>query len=133
MPFKVVNIDAAVVVRVACQLKYLALDARLVNIKYRALRFKERGLVVLLFLALHGIAGADEALQSQPLNVLRKKAGEVAPFGVVARQKNHLVAKRVGIVLQIGVYLLLNVGILRVELIVLRRLCICKIRICHND
>ena len=37
----------------------------------------------------------------------------------------RLTTKHIGGVFQIGVYLLLNVGILRIELVVLSRLCIC--------
>ena len=121
MPFKIVDVDAAVLVGVAGQFENLAFDAGLVGIKPRRFRLKERGLVILVFLALHGIGGADESFQPKPLKILRKETGEVAPFGIVARQQHRLVAKGIRVVLQIGIHLLLDVGILRVELIVLRR------------
>ena len=64
--------------------------------------------------------GRDQFLQSKALEVLGEEAGELAPLGVVAGQKHRLAAKRVGIEVEIGVDLLLDVIILRIELTVLR-------------
>ena len=129
VPLQVVNVYAPVAVGVASQLENLALDACLVYIEQRILRLKERRLVVLVLLALYGITRRDKPLESKPLKVLRKEPGEVAPLWVVARQQHRLVAERIGIVLQIGVHLLLDVGILRVELIVFGSLCCTKVTI----
>ena len=73
-------------------------------------------------LACGGVAGGNEFLQSYPLEVLGEEASELAPFRVVARQENGLAPERIGVVVEISVYLLLDVGVLRVELVVLRAL-----------
>ena len=83
MPFQVVYVDAAVLIRVMCQLENLAFDARFVDVEQGAFGLEERGLIKLVTLALHGVAGADEQLQAQSLEVLREETGEVAPLRVV--------------------------------------------------
>ena len=75
VPLQVVNVYAPVAVGVASQLENLALDARLVYIEQRILRLKERGLVVLVLLALYGIARRDKPLQSEPFEVLCERTG----------------------------------------------------------
>ena len=49
-------------------------------------------------------------------------ARELAPFRIVAREQNRLAPKRVGVEVEVGVDLLLDVVVLRVELVVLRAL-----------
>ena len=49
----------------------------------------------------------------------REELREVAPLRVVARKQDDLVAEDVGVVLQVGVHLALDVGPLGVELVVL--------------
>ena len=61
-------------------------------------------------------------LQPKPFKVLGEEARELAPFWIVARQENGLAPERVGIVVEVGVHLFLDVGILRIELVVLRAL-----------
>ena len=56
------------------------------------------------------------------LKVLCKELGEVAPLGIIAGQQNSLASKDIGVIFDIGVYLLLNIRILGVELIALRHL-----------
>lgn len=60
--------------------------------------------------------------QAEPFGVLGEEARELAPFRIVARQENGLVPERVGVVVQIGVYLFLDIIVLRVKLVVLRAL-----------
>ena len=129
VPLEVVDVNPSVAVGVACQFEYLALDARLVHVIPRACGLEEGGLVVLVLLALYGIARRDEPAQTEPLEVLREKSRKIAPLGVVAGQQHRLVAKRVRVVLQISVHLLLNVGILRIELIVLCRFRSAEVRV----
>jgi hypothetical protein len=83
VPFQVVDVDAAVLIRVVCQLENLAFDARLVDVEQWALGLEERGLVELVAFALHGVAGADEPLQAQSLEVLCEETGEVAPLRII--------------------------------------------------
>ena len=54
--------------------------------------------------------------------MLCKIERKIAPFGVVAGQEHRLAAESVGVVFQIGIYFLLDVGILGEELVVSRRL-----------
>ena len=80
-------------------------------------------------LACGGVAGRDEFLQAQPLEVLGEETRELAPFGIVARQENRLATERIGIEVEVGVDLLLDVGVLRVGLVVLRTLRLCQLSV----
>ena len=66
------------------------------------------------------IACRDKLLQTEAFESLREEAREVAPLGIVTRKKDRLAAKDVGIVVDIGVHLSLNVVQLGVEFVVLR-------------
>jgi len=68
------------------------------------------------------VGGADESFQPELVKVRGEAAGKIAPKGVVAAAVNDLAAKRVGVKLQISLHLFLDVHILRVEFILLRRL-----------
>ena len=76
----------------------------------------------LILLAFDGIRRRDELLQTEERKVLCKELGKIAPLGIIAGQQNGLAPKDIGVIFDIGVYSLLNIRILRVELIVLRRL-----------
>jgi len=129
--------------------EYLAANRRLLRVEVRVLLLEERRLVPQWFsatkitkvtkttfpfvflcvlcgyknlFACGGVAGGDELLQAEAFKVLGEEAGELAPFRIVTRQENGLAAERVRVVVQIGVYLLLDVVVLRVELVVLRAL-----------
>ena len=78
-----------------------------------------------------GKACRDELFQSETLEILGKELGEIAPFGIVAREQNRLSPKYIGIVVEIRIYLILDVCILRVELVVLRILCFGKVFVRH--
>ena len=120
-PFEIIKIDAPVGGRVVVENEDLAAHLGLRLVERRLLGLVERGLIEGLdLLARRRIAGRDQFLQSKALEVLGEEAGELAPLGVVAGQKHRLAAKRVGIEVEIGVDLLLDVIILRIELIVLR-------------
>ena len=90
-----------------------------VGIEMWAFCLKERWLIELVPLAFYCIRRRNYLLQAEQLEVLNKEFGEVGPLGVVARQKNHLVAEGIRVVLQVCVDFLLDVGILGVELVVL--------------
>ena len=119
--------------------EYLATHRRLVWIKLRALLLEQRRLIPLRravgtrhlttsaplrlyvknLLARGGVACGYEFLQSEPLEVLGEEARELAPFWIVARKQHRLASERIGIEVEVGVDLLLDVGVLCVELVVL--------------
>ncbi len=72
--------------------------------------------------AVRGVRRRDQLLEAVVREVQREELGEVAPLGVVTRQQDYLVAEHVGVVLEVGVHLALDVRPLRVELVVLGRL-----------
>ena len=77
---------------------------------------------VLRRLGVRRVARGDEFSDAEELEVKGKVSCKVAPFRVVARHEYRLVAEHVGVVVHIRLHLVLNVGQLRVELVVLRRL-----------
>ena len=123
MNFQVVDVDAVVTGDVTLQNENFAACLGLVGAVIRLNGLKERGLVRnLIIFALGGITGGNQFFQAQQLKVLRKELGEVAPLRVVARQQHGLATKHMGVVVEIGVDFLLDVGILRIEFVVLRSL-----------
>ena len=54
------------------------------------------------------------------LKVLREKPRKITPLGIITREQYRLIPKSIEIIVEIRVYLGLNIGILRIELIVLR-------------
>ena len=75
-----------------------------------------------ILLAFDGIRRRDELLQTEERKVLCKELGKIAPFRIIAGQQDGLAPKDIGVIFDIGVYLLLNIRILGVELIALRHL-----------
>ena len=123
MPFQVVDVDAVIAGDVTLQDKDFTVCLGLVGAVIGLNGLKERGLLRnLISLALGGITGGNQFFQSEQFKVLRKELGEVAPLRVVARQKHRLATKHMGVVVEIGVDFLLDVGILRIEFVVLRSL-----------
>ena len=77
MPLQVVNVDVAASIDIALQDEDLAVRPSLVLVEKRAFRLEQRRLVVLVFLALDGVGGADELLEPQALEVLGEEPREV--------------------------------------------------------
>ena len=75
------------------------------------------------------VAGADEFLQPQLVEARGKIFEEIAFVGVVAVAEYRLAAKVRPIVLQLS----LDVFVLRVKLVFLRRLCSAQILVCHKE
>ena len=77
------------------------------------------------------VAGRDELLQSKLVEVEHKISEKIALIRIVAVAIHHLAAKDVRVEFQIRFDLLLNVGVLRVKLVVLCPLGTCEICVCH--
>ena len=86
-----------------------------------------------MWLAVGREARADELLQAQALEVLGEVLCEIAPLGIVAGQEDGLVPEDIFVVVEIGVHLLLDVGVLGVELVELCLSGCAKIFIGHRD
>ena len=119
MPLQVVDVNAAAAVCIPVQLENLPVDTGFFGIEDGTVHFEQGRFIVLVLLAFNGIGCADEAFKPQALEVLDKEAGKITPLRVIARKKHRLVSESVRIVLQIGIDLLLDVGILSIKLIIL--------------
>ena len=75
------------------------------------------------------VAGADKFLQPQLVEARGKIFEEIAFVGVVAVAEYRFAAKVLPIVLQLA----LDVFVLRVKLVLLRRLCSAQILVCHKE
>ena len=129
-PFKIVEVDAPVGVRVVVEDEYLAAHFSFRLVELRRFGLEEGGLVEGLdLLARRRVAGRDELLQAEAFEVLGEEARELAPLGIVARKQHRLPPKRVGVEVEVGVDLLLDVVVLRVELVVLRALRLCQLSV----
>ena len=87
---------------------------------------------MLVVLRLRGIRCRYKLLKTEPLEVLGEESREVAPLRVVARKEHRLISKDVGVIVDVGVHLRLNVVELRIELVVLGVLRSRKIFVCHS-
>lgn len=116
-------INDAVLIRVVIEYKDLAAHFRFLLVELRALRFEERRLIQCLHvLRLRGKARRDEFLKSEALKVLCEEFGEVRPLRIIAREQHRFAAEHIRIIIEVRIDFLLDVRILRVELIVLRAL-----------
>ena len=133
IPLQVVNVYLAISGNVLVQDEYLSVGVRLALVELRRFGFEKRELHSLLIqLALRCIAGGDELLQAQRLEVLCKIFGKVAPLGVIARQQDRLVSKYIGIVVEISLHFRLYIVEHGIEFVLFRSLCIIKRIVCHN-
>jgi len=113
--------------------KEFAIFGSFVAIKSITTGFKKGWLVeVWIAFALSCVAGADELLEAEVLEVLREVLGKVAPFRIITWQEDGFAAKNVGIILPIGVDFLLDVTPLSVELVVLGLLGTGQIAVRHR-
>ena len=125
LPAEVVDVDAIVAVGVSVENEDAPVGLPLISVELRVLLVlrEEWGLhPVLRRLGVRRVARGDEFSDAEELEVKGKVSCKVAPFRVVARHEYRLVAEHVGVVVHIRLHLVLNVGQLRVELVVLRRL-----------
>ena len=133
LPFQVVDVYLAVLVGVVGEGEDFAPYLALIDVVVGVFGLEKGWLPVGFdFLALYGVAGADELAEAEVLEVLGEELGEVAPLGVVAGQEDGLAAEHVGVVFEVGVHLLLNVGVLGVELVVLGRFCGLQVLVGHG-
>ena len=127
VPAQVVDVYAVVAVHVAVEHEDPAVGLPPGGVELGvslSVAVEERGLyAVLRQLGVGGVAGGYEAAYAEELEVQCEVPREVAPFGVVAGHEYGLVAEGVGVVAEVCLHLVLNVGQLRVELVVFRRLC----------
>ena len=117
LPFDIFEVYSPITCRIVIENEYLS---PLIQRELSARCIITEEIAVLGRLRLWRIACRYQLLQSKRREVFRKISGEIAPLRVVTRQKNRLIPEHVSIELKVCVHLGLYVGILRVELVLLR-------------
>ena len=118
MPLQVIHVHPLVAGLVTGEGEDFALDVGFVLVKLRGTGLKQGRLTkAFKVLALCGVTCADQFFEPEALKILREIFGEIAPFGVVAGEKDSFAAEHVRLILQIRGHLLFNVLVLGVKLV----------------
>ena len=118
------HIDSSIPIVVAVEDKYLSFGLPFCGVKLRIFLFFRKKVwqnTISCSFGIGSITRTNELLQTKPCEVLREIKSEIAPFRIIARKKNCLPPKNIRVIVQICLHLLLDVGILGVELIVFGR------------